>query len=148
MGEEGVAPPFAELVKNRLEEGWREYLEKNSDPGGLLTEQPSRVTAEQHYWKIHEEIRELHKAKGADYGAEGDPFANLRASAEFGVPAWVGVVIRMNDKISRIKSFVKKGKLVNESIEDSLLDNAHYSMLALALYREEKQDGRRTDEGP
>jgi len=45
------------------------------------------MNAEQHYWLIHQEIRELHKKKGADYGADNDPFCNLRAAGEFGMLA-------------------------------------------------------------
>ena len=96
-------------------------------------------TAEEHYWEIHEEIKNLHKAKGADYGTVQDPFDNLRAASDFGMPCWVGVALRMRDKMSRIQTFVKKGELVNESIEDSFLDMANYAMLGLALYREEQE---------
>ncbi len=106
-----------------------------------------KQTAEDHYWRIHEEIKELHRKKGADYGTDEDPFGNLRASEGFGIAAWIGVAVRMRDKMSRIQSFVKKGTLVNESIEDSFLDLANYAMLGLALYRESKDD-ERTDEGP
>ncbi len=106
-----------------------------------------KMTAEGHYWQIHDEIKELHKRKGADYGTDEDPFDNLRASEDFGLAAWIGVAIRMRDKQSRIQSFIKKGVLANESIEDSFLDLANYAMLALALYREAKDDDR-TDEGP
>jgi len=45
----------------------------------------------------------------------------------------------MNDKIQRIKTFVKKGVLQNESLEDSFLDLANYAMLGLALYRESQE---------
>lgn len=95
--------------------------------------------AEEHYWKIHDEIKELHRKKGADYGTDDDPFANLRAAGEFGLPPWVGVALRMEDKMRRIKAFIRKGQLENESVEDSLLDLANYAMLGLALYREQRE---------
>jgi hypothetical protein len=94
---------------------------------------------------ILEELRALHIRKAADYGADADAYANVRASAAFGVPAWVGVAIRMNDKMIRLQSFARKGELENESAEDSLLDIAVYAVIALMLMREEKQralDGR------
>lgn len=90
---------------------------------------------------ILDEMRDLHRKKSADYGSGEDPLANIRASERFGIPAWVGAVIRGNDKMSRIISFVMKGKLENESIEDSLMDLAVYSMIALQLYREQKANG-------
>lgn len=96
----------------------------------------SPKTAEEHYWAVHEEIRALHAKKGADYGRDKDPLANLRAAEDFGFPAWVGVALRMRDKMHRIQTFVQKGVLANESIEDAFLDMANYAMLGLALYRE------------
>lgn len=116
------------------------------EPLGVITE-VKVLSAEEHYWAIHEEIRELHKTKGADYGTDEDPFNNLRAAEGFGIPAWVGVALRMRDKMQRIQAFVKKGVLQNESIEDSLLDMANYAMLGLALYREKtQQENRESDE--
>jgi hypothetical protein len=89
--------------------------------------------------EILEEIKELHNKKQKDYGTNEDPFANIRASEEFGVPAWLGAILRGNDKMSRIKAFVKKGKLENESLEDSLIDLSVYGIIALTLYRERKE---------
>jgi hypothetical protein len=82
------------------------------------------------------QIAELHAAKQADYGQGHDPFANLRASQEFGVEPWVGAVIRLNDKVTRIKSFIANGVLKNESVQDSLLDMAIYALIALILFEE------------
>jgi hypothetical protein len=87
---------------------------------------------------ILDDMRALHNKKSADYGQGQDPLANVRASAEFGVPAWVGTAIRMNDKMIRLKSMAVNGALQNESVEDSLMDLAAYSILALILYREWK----------
>jgi len=98
------------------------------------------MDAEAHYWKIHEEIKALHRSKGADYGSADDPFANLRAAESFGIPNWQGVAIRMEDKMRRIRAFCRKGELANESIEDSFLDLANYAMLGLALYREANEE--------
>ena len=65
----------------------------------------------------------------------------MRASEHFGIPAWLGAVIRANDKMSRIKSFAERGVLANEPIEDSLIDLANYAVIALVLYRE-ADDGK------
>lgn len=85
-----------------------------------------------------EEIAELHSRKQYDYGKDEDPFANLRASQEFGVPPWVGAVIRLNEKVTRIKSFVAKGELKNESLPDSLIDLSIYALIALILFEEDE----------
>lgn len=91
------------------------------------------------YLKLLDEMRALHLKKAADYGRGADPLANCRASVEFGVPAHVGVLIRVGDKIHRIKSFLQNGALANESFRDSLIDGAAYLLIAAALYDEEQQ---------
>ncbi len=88
---------------------------------------------------ILKEMAELHDRKEKDYGTEGDPLANIRGSEEFGVPAWISCEVRLNDKQRRIHNFIRKGELVNEPVEDSLLDRAVYSVIALQLYREQKE---------
>lgn len=92
--------------------------------------------ADQRYLDLLTEMAELHKSKCADYGRGSDPLANLRASAEIGVPAWKGAFIRLLDKVHRIKSFCLNGNLKNEGVEDSFRDLAAYSLLCLILYRE------------
>ncbi len=82
------------------------------------------------------EVADLHAKKGADYGTNTDPFANVRASEEFNIPAWQGAVLRANDKMSRLKTYCVKGTLANEGVEDSLLDLATYALIGLVLFRE------------
>jgi hypothetical protein len=85
---------------------------------------------------ILDEMRSLHQMKAFDYGADEDPLANLRASEDFGIPAYVGALIRLNDKVRRLMSLVKKGKLANESAIDSMNDISCYAILARILYEE------------
>ena len=89
--------------------------------------------------KVLQEIRDLHIKKQSDYGRpeQGDPFANVRASEDFGIPGYLGAVIRANDKVRRIQKYARGGTMVNESVEDSLLDAAVYFMIALCLFREQ-----------
>lgn len=79
---------------------------------------------------------ELHVRKGKDYGSDKDPFSNVRASEDFGIPAWVGCVMRANDKMKRLQTFAKKGVLANESAADSLRDNIVYFAIATVLFEE------------
>ena len=83
------------------------------------------------------EIGDLHDLKQADYGRSADPFANVRASADFGIAPWKGCMIRANDKMKRIQKFAQTETLKNESVEDSLKDLAVYALIALVLFREE-----------
>ena len=91
------------------------------------------------FFQILEELSEMHQKKGKDYGTQHDPLANVRASITWGVPSWVGTMIRANDKVIRLQNAAKGSTLVNEGIEDSLLDLASYAIIALALYREEQE---------
>lgn len=90
------------------------------------------------------ELGKLHNRKASDYGTDGDVFANVRASQEFGVEPWRGALVRLNDKVVRLKTFCIKGTLANEGVEDSLMDLAAYSLITLILFREEKSDGKIT----
>lgn len=90
------------------------------------------------FHQLLREIAELHDRKQQDYGRSGDPFANVRASEEWGIRPWVGALIRATDKMKRLQKAARGGKLANESVEDSLMDLAVYALIALILYREEE----------
>lgn len=86
--------------------------------------------------QVLKEMSELHQKKMTDYGRTHDPYANVRASEDFGIAGWVGCAIRMNDKMRRIQKFASTGELVLESVEDAFLDLAVYAIIGLCLYRE------------
>ena len=90
------------------------------------------------FHEILAELGALHDKKAKDYGHGDDPYTNVRASAAWDIPPWIGVMIRLNDKIIRLQSLVQKGALANESAEDSLRDIAVYAVIALLLFEEEK----------
>jgi hypothetical protein len=93
--------------------------------------------------KLHallQEAGDLHDSKQADYGTTTDPFHNLRGSVDWGVYPWIGVCIRMNDKVKRLQAFAQKGKLENESARDSLMDIAVYALIAIVLMEEGNTD--------
>jgi hypothetical protein len=74
--------------------------------------------------------------KGHDYASAADPYQNAASASEWGIPAWVGVGIRMNDKLNRLKALSRNGVLKNESAEDSFLDLAVYGVIGLILLRQ------------
>ena len=88
---------------------------------------------------ILKEMGDLHDLKNKDYGQSHDPYANVRGSTEWGIPAWKGAMVRANDKIKRLQKFAKTGELANESVEDSFKDLAVYTIIALDLYRQEME---------
>ena len=88
--------------------------------------------------EILDVIKQLHDDKRHDYGND-DIFANFRLSEMAGISPWKGSVIRMGDKYARISNFIKKGdfKFKEESIKDTLMDMAIYSLITIILYEEE-----------
>lgn len=105
------------------------------DGPSYLTGRP-RNPGSRRFHEILTELADLHDLKQSDYGTAADPFANVRASERFGIPAWVGAVLRGNDKMARLQTFIRKGVLKNESVEDSLRDLAVYAIIALVLLEE------------
>lgn len=93
-----------------------------------------RHPVSQRFHDILHELGALHDRKAKDYGRDEDPLANVRASEDFGVPAWTGALIRLNDKVRRLQTFAAKGELANESAIDSMLDIAVYAVIARILY--------------
>ena len=74
--------------------------------------------------KTLQKMLETYKAKNADYGNSFDKTLN-----EFGL---VAATVRLSDKMDRIKMLTKnEAKVLDESIEDTLLDLANYSVMAL-----------------
>jgi len=91
------------------------------------------------FQQVLEEILELHDRKQQDYGADNDPFANVRASTEWGVPAWVGALIRATDKVRRLQTYARRGTLANEGVDDSFRDLAVYALIGLILWEEDQK---------
>ena len=84
---------------------------------------------------ILKEVQAMHDKKSKDYGRPGDPYYNIRGSEDFGIPSWVGAVLRANDKMKRLQLAASGGTLANEGVEDSLLDMITYLTIALDEYR-------------
>ena len=114
-----------------------EKLEKHKLEMHWESMQPARHPKSQEFHNILKEMGALHDQKQRDYGRPDDPFANVRASADFGIPAWIGAVVRANDKMRRLQTAAQGSQLSNEGVEDSLLDLAVYAIIGLILYREE-----------
>lgn len=75
--------------------------------------------------EITEQMADLYERKNKDYG---DSFSN--SLDEFGV---IAGVVRLNDKMSRIKALTKNGEqlVLDESIKDTLQDLANYSIMTM-----------------
>ena len=84
------------------------------------------------------EIEALHESKNHDYADNEDPLSNLRRAAKVGCEPWRGVLVRLTDKWSRVEQLASGKSPKHESLRDSLIDNAVYSLLAIILLDEQK----------
>lgn len=120
----------------------------------LLPDEPAdpqsgcKVAADKQYghpefYKLLEQMAALHSRKNHDYAGTKDPLRNLKSSARLGLDPVTGVLVRLQDKMSRLESFAQQGELLvkDESVEDTLMDLAVYSLLGIILRREAKANG-------
>lgn len=87
---------------------------------------------------VLDELKTLHLRKTLDYGIDEDALSNIRSSADIvNMPAWAGCILRISDKMHRLKAFFRRGKCEFDGIEDTLKDICCYSAIALVLHREQ-----------
>jgi len=103
----------------------------NSDnPNDYIHENPEVIL--QLIKKVHNETLEIFKKKNSDYG---DAFATY---------GMIGVIVRIGDKIMRIKSLTNNktkmddidNKVMDESVKDTLYDLINYTAMAIMLNNE------------
>jgi hypothetical protein len=98
---------------------------------------PTRHPSSTAFIELLGEMQRLHESKSADYGSEDDPLANVRSGADFvNIEPWRGCMVRIADKVQRLRTFCRSGRLVHEGVRDTLLDLAAYSLLAIVLHDE------------
>lgn len=92
------------------------------------------------FYELLQEMADLHSRKNHDY-AGGDPLSNLRAPEEIGIPAAKGIIVRLMDKWGRLKTFFRGEtyRVKEESVKDTLMDNAVYSLLCIIVLEETEE---------
>lgn len=102
--------------------------------------------------KLHEttceDCRAVMRKKNADYsGGSGDPYSNFRISATFGIHPAMGIVLRITDKLQRIRAFTTTGVLAvdTESVDDACDDIVNYAILIKGLLRDERASAAELD---
>jgi hypothetical protein len=85
--------------------------------------------------------REIMERKNSDYcggRTSTDALANFKTATALGLHPVTGLLLRMQDKLMRIKSFVNDGELrvTGETVEDACNDLVNYAILCKALLRE------------
>lgn len=99
----------------------------------------ARHPGSERFHAILRSLGALHDRKQADYGKDNDPFANVRAATEWGVPEWVGALIRATDKVRRLQTYARRGTLANEGVLDAFDDLAVYAVIARVLFEEAQE---------
>jgi len=85
------------------------------------------------------EIEQLHLRKTLDYGCDEDALSNIRSSSDvINVTPWAGCILRISDKMHRLRSYFRRGRVEFDGVEDTLLDISAYAVIALVLYRESR----------
>lgn len=88
------------------------------------------------FYKLLDELADLHSRKSHDYTPEGDPLQNFKRAEKFGVQPWKGCLVRMGDKFGRLEQLASGKTAQNESLRDTLVDLAVYSLLCVLLLDE------------
>lgn len=95
---------------------------------------------------ILEQMYAMTEAKNSDYATDDDALANFN---EFGS---VGILVRISDKFKRIKNclWFKKAFKVKETIIDTMLDLAIYTVIMIIMYHYEQEqvDGQMAKDNP
>lgn len=87
-----------------------------------------------------ETVRTVIHQKNNDYTAgTDDPFSNFRLATLEGVDPEVGLMIRTQDKMQRIRTFLHSGSLMveGESYEDAIHDIIGYMLILKGLLTEQ-----------
>ena len=90
------------------------------------------------YLQLLDQMSKLHLAKNAGYGSKHDAWSNFRLSEAWGVPAYLGCLIRMSDKYQRLQNLLAdpSNEQMGESIVDTAMDLAAYALIFVCLWNE------------
>lgn len=103
---------------------------------------PERQFLFDNHKKVCEDAFRILQQKNSDYASNSDPYANFRRGEYLdlcSVPA--GILLRVMDKLSRLSTFVKDGKLTvkNESYDDACKDIINYLIILMSYVESQKQ---------
>ena len=100
----------------------------------------SAVPETSRFSELLNEMHDIYERKNSGYAGQDylDPFANFRMAENLGISAFKGCLVRMSDKFVRICNLTRDetNNKVNETITDTLMDLAVYSLIAICLFEE------------
>lgn len=87
-------------------------------------------------------IIKTNRKKRGDYAVDGSPFTNFESTSVFAnfENRWLSALFNCQQKLARIQALRANGRLDdpnNEAVLDTLLDNAVYGVIALAIATED-----------
>ena len=85
-------------------------------------------------------MRDLLIRKGHDYSGDEETIKNFTVLEDIGIDRVESVFVRLTDKYMRLKNFMKSGelKVKDETIYDTLVDLANYSVLMWLCLKSKK----------
>ena len=119
---------YLKKIENMLTKGCIEMIKTPycTNPTEIYTDDFLRITNQMH---------DTYIKKNHDYGNSFD-----KSMDEFGMTS---AVIRMNDKLERLKTLSKKESMVkDESVQDTLLDLANYAIMTV-MYLKKQNHGNK-----
>ena len=124
------------LIKSKTSQGYS--LNPGIDKSGYSLKEFTRDDLFALHGEMTSAALELMKKKNADYSARG-PFQNFKmVEARGTASAEIGILIRLDDKLSRLTSILTKGeaKVKDESIQDTCQDILNYVVCLVGVLRE------------
>ena len=105
----------------------------------LLADRGDIRPGSREFLEVLDEVKQLHLRKTLDYGVDEDALSNIRSSADVvNMPAWAGAILRISDKMHRLRAYFRRGKVEFDGLSDTLKDIASYAVIAEVLRREEQ----------
>lgn len=99
------------------------YEDKDGNVKSIPSGTVNLTFSDPSFENVLDEMNKLHESKNADYG---DSFVTCFKT--FGEAYAFGHIM---EKVERLKSIYKNGKLNNESVRDSLIDCASYCVMTI-----------------
>ena len=125
----------------------KEFYKLKDEPkdGDIVFVEPHKYNAQDKLMDMHirlcDQALRLMKAKNNDYSYGDDPYNNFRGSEMLGISPIIGILLRMQDKMMRIKTFALCNNLnvKEESVNDSIIDLINYAVLIAGFIEYEKE---------
>jgi len=101
----------------------------------------SKYTNDEDFDELIDKALRILKTKSIDYAEEGDRLAEFRETAkDLGITMRQALGVGLNKHLRSIKKWVRGETLKGEPIEEKLLDNLVYSLLAYKIAKEERRN--------